>query len=106
MKTRIELPLYVFCFLMSLSYGHLTWAENSIPVEFNDRALLTNAKWSDAAFVEAITSNWERYTGTQELEGKEVLRITEVQICGTAFSVEARRFKSDGVCIHPQGEVS
>jgi hypothetical protein len=97
MKTRIKLSLYILCFLASLSDGHLTWAENSIPAEFSNRELLSNAKWTDAAFVQAITSNWDRYTGTQDFDGEEVLREKEIKIYGVVFTVQARRFNSDGV---------
>lgn len=99
MNMRTTVLLYVFCFLISFTGGHLSWAEESIqiPTQFTNRELLTNARWSDGAFFQAIVSSWDKHTVTQDLEGKEVLRKREAQICGTTFSVEARRFQSDGV---------
>jgi hypothetical protein len=68
-----------------------------IPHEFTDRELLTNTKWTEETFFQGITSNWDTYTGEQGLEGKDVLRSAEMEICGVIFSVKAARFKSDGV---------
>ena len=79
-------------------------AESSIPAEFTDRAVLASANWTDVAFVHAIASGWDRYTGTQPFENKEVsggarevLYAKEIQISGGIFSATVRRFNSDGV---------
>jgi hypothetical protein len=84
-------------------YAGQKTTENSIPVELTNRELLANAKWTDAAFVQAITSGWERYTGTQHFENvegvagaREELYTKEIQMYGAVFSASVRRFKSDG----------
>jgi len=97
MKTEIKVLLCAICILFGLS--GLGWAEDivQIPIEFKNRDFLTNAKWTDASFIQRITSSWDSYTGKQDLEGKEVLRKKGIQIYDAVFSVEARRFISDGV---------
>lgn len=84
-------------------YAGQKTTENSIPVELTSRELLANAKWTDAAFIQAITSSWERYTGTQHFENEELaagareeLYMKEIQMYGAVFSASVRRFKSDG----------
>jgi hypothetical protein len=84
-------------------YAGQKTTENSIPVELTNRELLANAKWTDASFVQAITSGWERYTGTQHFENvelaagaREELYTKEIQMYGTVFSASVRRFRSDG----------
>jgi hypothetical protein len=97
MKKKIKIPLYVICLMFGFS--GLVWAEDivQIPTEFKNKEFLANAKWTDLAFIQGITSNWDSYTGKQDMEGKEVLRKKEIQIYGAVFSAEARRFISDGV---------
>lgn len=97
MKTRINVILYIFCFLLSLSFSYLARADDfiQIPAELRNKEFLEKVKWTDATFFQKITSSWDKYTGKQDIKGKEILREKEIQIYGTVFSVQARRF-SDG----------
>jgi hypothetical protein len=81
-------------------------AENvvQIPPEFKNKELLENIKWTDPVYIQAITSGWDKYTGSQYFENaelvggaREVLYTKEMQEYGAAFSATLRRFKSDGV---------
>lgn len=97
MRTKIIIPLYAICLLFGLS--GLVWAEDivQIPIEFTSSDFLENAKWTDESFIQRITSSWNSYTGKQGVEGVESLYEKEIQIYDALFSVEARRFISDGV---------
>lgn len=99
MNTRIKIPLYMFYILFTLSYGYLSCAEDiiQIPIELNNKELLMDLNWKDAIFIQGITSSWDSYTEKQWTEIKEVLRKKEIQIYGSNFYAESRRFISDGV---------
>jgi hypothetical protein len=78
-------------------HGSSVGAFVPIPHEFTDRALMTNMKWAEETVFQRIISKWDTYTGEQGFKDKDVLRTAEIKICEVAFSVEAVRFKADGV---------
>ena len=96
MKTRINLVLFIILSLAAIGCDCLVYAENHMPSEFSDRALLSTAKWTDVTFVQTITASWNKYTGTQDFEGEEILNTTKIEICGVTFDVQMRRFISGG----------
>jgi hypothetical protein len=97
MKVKMRILFYAFFIL--LSPCSLTWAEDitQIPAQLKDKNFLTSVKWTDANIVLEIASGWDKYIGKQGIEGKETLREKDIQIYGTKFSVEVRKFVSDGV---------
>ena len=96
MKTKIKLPLYIILLVVTLGFDGLAYAENPIPSQFTDRALLAKAKWTDMTFVKSIAGSWDKYNGTQDLQVKEILNTTKIGIYGVTFDVQMRRYFSDG----------
>ena len=93
-----KIKILTYAIYILFSFSGLVWAENpvEIPAELRNKEFMEKARWTDATFFQKITSNWDKYTGTQSIEGKEMLYEKKIQIYGADFSVSARRF-SDGV---------